>query len=206
MAGEREAHWARVYSTRAETSVSWYQDEPRVSLAMIARACSPPARIIDVGGGTSYLAERLLVQGYRVGVLDISDEPLKVVRKRLGDAAAEVECFVADATAFVSPHPWDVWHDRAVFHFLTDARDRRKYRKAILAATAPGSQLIIATFGPEGPEQCSGLPTMRYSPADLHRELGPLFELLETEWEDHHTPGGKVQQFVYTRFGRRSQV
>lgn len=203
MAGEREAHWAHVYSSNAETSVSWYQAEPRVSIEMIGRAASPPAWVIDVGGGTSYLVDFLAERGYRAGVLDISDRPLEVVRQRLGDAAAQVEWFVADATEFVSPHRWDVWHDRAVFHFLIDARDRRKYREALLAATAPGSQIIIATFGPGGPERCSGLPTMKYSPEELQRELGQEFELVDTEWEDHQTPGGKIQQFVYGRFERR---
>ena len=203
MAGEREAHWAHVYSSNAETSVSWYQAEPRVSIEMIGRAASPPAWVIDVGGGTSHLVDFLAERGYRAGVLDISDRPLEVVRQRLGGAAAQVEWFVADATEFVSPHRWDVWHDRAVFHFLIDARDRRKYREALLAATAPGSQIIIATFGPGGPERCSGLPTMKYSPEELQRELGQEFELVDTEWEDHRTPGGKIQQFVYGRFERR---
>ena len=202
MAGEKEAHWAHVYSSKAAASVSWHQDEPRVSIDMIGRASSPPSRVIDVGGGTSHLVDRLVERGYRAGVLDISDEPLKIVRERLSNAA-QVEWFVADATEFISPHQWDVWHDRAVFHFLVDAQDRQKYREALLAATAPGSHVIIATFGPEGPERCSGLPTMRYSPAGLHRELGQAFELIETEWEDHHTPGGKVQRFVYGRFERR---
>jgi SAM-dependent methyltransferase len=203
MAGEREAHWAHVYSSNAETSVSWYQAEPRVSIEMIGRAASPPARVIDVGGGTSHLVDFLAERGYRAGVLDISDRPLEIVRRRLGGAAAQVEWFVADATEFVSPHRWDVWHDRAVFHFLIDARDRRKYREALLAATASGSQVIIATFGPGGPERCSGLPTMKYSPDELQRELGQEFELVDTEWEDHKTPGGKIQQFVYGRFERR---
>jgi hypothetical protein len=170
---------------------------------MIGRASSPPGRVIDVGGGASHLVDWLVERGYRAGVLDISDEPLKIVRKRLSNAAARVEWFVADVTEFISPHEWDVWHDRAVFHFLMDAPDRQKYREALLAATAPGSHVIIATFGPEGPERCSGLPTMRYSATGLHRELGKEFELIETEWEDHHTPGGKVQQFVYGRFERR---
>jgi hypothetical protein len=206
MTGKKEAHWTQVYSSRPETSVSWYQNEPRISIDMISRGSSPPARVIDVGGGTSHLVDRLLERRYRPGVLDISGEPLKIVRERLGNAVGQVEWFVTDATEFVSPHVWEVWHDRAVFHFLTDAQDRQKYREALLAATAPGSQVIMATFGPEGPDRCSGLPTMKYSPADLERELGSEFELIETSLEDHRTPGGKAQQFVYARFARRSGV
>jgi hypothetical protein len=201
--GEKEAHWVHVYAATPEISFSWYQQEPRVSLAMIGRAFSPPASVIDVGAGASHLVDRLLERGYRVGVLDISDEPLRRVRNRLGKAGADVAWFVADVTAFVPPQCWDVWHDRAVFHFLINEQDRLHYRNALLTGTAPGSQVIIATFGPEGPERCSGLPTRRYSAADLQRELGPQFELVESEREDHRTPGGILQQFVYARFIRK---
>jgi hypothetical protein len=197
-----QEHWARVYATKAVGSVSWYQAEPALSLDMIARAAAPPARVIDVGGGTSFLVDRLLERGYQPAVLDIAAEPLDVVRKRLGPAAKEVDWFVADVTTFHSSRKWDVWHDRAVFHFLTDGQDRARYRKAVLRATEIGSSVIVATFGPDGPVRCSGLPTVRYGPEELRQELGPGFELVETANENHETPGGSTQSFIYCRFRR----
>jgi 2-polyprenyl-3-methyl-5-hydroxy-6-metoxy-1,4-benzoquinol methylase len=197
-----QEHWAAVYAKKDPHDVSWYQAEPALSLALIERAAHAPARVIDVGGGTSFLADRLLARGYHVGVLDVSERALAVVQARLDTAAQDVEWFVADATSYVSPHVWDVWHDRAVFHFLVHARDRAAYRLALTAATVPGSAVIIATFGPDGPERCSGLPIVRYSPAQLAAELGAGFEAVETAWEVHHTPAGAAQQFVYCRFVR----
>jgi 2-polyprenyl-3-methyl-5-hydroxy-6-metoxy-1,4-benzoquinol methylase len=195
-------HWSHVYSAKASDSVSWYQEDPYVSRTLIEQSASPPASVLDVGGGTSYLADRLLERGYGVGVLDISDEPLKIVRERLGAVAAQAEWFVADVTTFRSPHAWDIWHDRAVFHFLVLAEDRRAYCEALVAATEPGSTVIIATFGPAGPERCSGLPIARYSPEQLAAELGRRYELRSVEWEMHRTPTAATQQFVYCRFQR----
>lgn len=195
-------HWSGVYSTKAADSVSWFQDEPTLSLELIRQSCAPPARVIDVGGGASFLVDRLLAEGYTPAVLDISSEPLQLVQARLGAAAARVGWIVADVTKYVAPEPWDVWHDRAVFHFLTEAQDRAAYREAVLGSTGAGSTVIIATFGPEGPTRCSGLPTMRYAPAQLAAELGAGFELREHRLELHHTPSGAAQQFVYCRFVR----
>jgi hypothetical protein len=179
------------------------------SLACSARRTSPKkgvaipgARVIDVGGGASYLVDRLLEKGYRPAVLDIAVEPLDVVKNRLGSAAKHVDWLVADVTSFNPSAQWDVWHDRAVFHFLTDVRDRDLYRQSLLRATQIGSSVIVATFGPDGPDRCSGLPTVRYAPEDLHREMGSEFELLETATENHPTPGGSIQPFVYCRFLR----
>jgi hypothetical protein len=200
-AGGRE-HWAGVYSAKAADSVSWYQAEPALSLELIERAAAAPARVIDVGGGTSFLVDRLLEKGYRPAVLDIAAEPLEVVKARLGSAAKDVDWFVADVTTFNPSTTWDVWHDRAVFHFLTDGQDRSRYRQSLLRATEPGSGVIVATFGPDGPDRCSGLPTVRYAPEDLLREFGAGFELVEAATEEHQTPGGNTQAFSYCRFRR----
>jgi hypothetical protein len=200
--GRGQGHWARVYSTKAADSVSWYQAEPTLSLEMIVRAAAPPAHVIDVGGGASVLVDRLLEKGYRLAVLDIAAEPLGIAKTRLGPAAEDVDWLVADVTMFNPSRKWDVWHDRAVFHFLTDGQDRDRYRQSVLRATEMGASVIVATFGPDGPDQCSGLPTVRYAPEDLRRELGPEFELVETAREDHQTPRGSVQPFIYCRFRR----
>jgi SAM-dependent methyltransferase len=198
----RRDHWHDVHSKKAADEVSWYQAEPALSLDLIRRSAAAPARVLDVGAGTSRLVDRLLELGYRPGALDITTEPLRRVRQRLGAAAEGVEWFVADMTRFVSPHGWDVWHDRAAFHFLTDAADRSAYRDVLLRSTAPGASVIIATFGPEGPDRCSGLPTVRYSPEQLQAELGAGVVLAGTEWEQHRTPAGGRQQFIYCRFVR----
>ncbi len=153
--------------------------------------------MLDVGAGTSFLVDRLQRDGYRVGVLDVSEVPLRIVRERLGRDAEDVEWFVSDICSFESPHGWDVWHDRAVFHFLVSAEDRQAYRNALMAATRPGSSVIIATFGPAGPDHCSGLPTRRYSPEELAAELGADFAMIDAAWEDHATPSAATQQFVY---------
>ncbi|CAN5711023.1 class I SAM-dependent methyltransferase [soil metagenome] len=194
-------HWARVYSEKAVDSVSWYQAEPTLSLTMIVRAAAPPAQVIDVGGGTSFLVDRLLVKGYRPAVLDIAAEPLDVVKARLGSAAEDVDWLVADVTMFNPAKKWDVWHDRAVYHFLTDGQDRDRYRQSVLRATKIGSSVIVATFGPNGPARCSGLPTVRYAPEELRREF-PDLELMEAAEENHQTPGGSIQPFIYCRFRR----
>ena len=202
MSKESSEHWNTMYSTKPVDSVSWYQEAPAVSLELIEKSLAPPASVLDVGGGASNLADLLIERNYRVGVLDISDTALGIVRARLGARASDVTWFVANVAQFRSPETWDLWHDRAVFHFLIDAEDRTGYRTALDSATHPGSVVIIATFGPEGPERCSGLATRRYSPADLQAELGAPYELLDVEWEMHVTPGGSEQQFVYCRFRR----
>ena len=191
-----------MYTTRASDSVSWYQSVPALSMDLIARAHGPPARVLDVGGGASLLVDHLLRAGYTPGVLDIAPEPLHLVALRLGAAAGRVRFIVADVTQYVAAEPWDVWHDRAVFHFLTTPEDRAAYRATVLASTRPGGSVIVATFGPDGPQRCSGLPTMRYGPNQLAAELGPGLALREHVMELHHTPSGAEQQFVYCRFAR----
>ena len=198
----RNDHWDTVYSEKGHQSVSWFQESPDLSLAMIRRAASPPASVLDVGGGASLLADRLLEACYDVGVLDISDRPLRIVQDRLGHRQAEVEWIVADVRTFRSAKTWDVWHDRAVFHFLVTPQDRLAYLEAVRAGTRQGSTIVIATFGPNGPDRCSGLPISRYTPDQLAEELGPFYSLEEVEWEDHQTPSGATQQFVYCRFRR----
>jgi hypothetical protein len=198
----RDDHWDAVYSDKGHESVSWFQESPELSLSMIRRAASPPAAVLDVGGGASFLADHLLEAGFRVGVLDISAAPLQIVQARLGTRQAEVEWIVADIRTYRPTRAWDVWHDRAVFHFLVTPQDRAAYLDALAAGTRSGAAVVIATFGPEGPERCSGLPISRYSPEELADQLGSSFSLLETEWENHRTPFGTRQQFVYCRFQR----
>jgi len=162
------------------------------------------AGILDIGGGTSLLVDRL-VDTYpgRIGVLDISAEAIAQAQRRLGrERSDRVEWFVADVTRFESPRLWQVWHDRAVFHFLVDAEERKQYRQVLERSVSATGQVIIGTFSLSGPERCSGLPTVRYSPERLHEELGPSFELIESYPESHATPSGKVQDFVYCRFVR----
>lgn len=203
--GSRPAHWDRAYAAAMASGRSWYQAEPSLSLQLIAATgLGPEGRVLDVGGGTSYLVDRLLASGYaHVGVLDISPTAISEARDRLGADAARVEWFVADATSFDSPHPWEIWHDRATFHFLTEPADRAAYRAVLLDSLAPGGQVILATFGPSGPERCSGLPAVRYSAAALATELGGQFRLVESIEEPHTTPAGRVQDFLYCRFVRQ---
>ena len=204
----RKHHWERVYHKSAETQVSWFQSEPEVSLRLVEAASSgPEARILDAGGGTSRLVDRLLERGYHhVGVLDVSSVAIDTTKERLGERAADVEWFVDDVIGFRTPHPWDVWHDRAVFHFLASQEDRLAYRDSLLSALAPGGQLVIGTFGPEGPNRCSGLDVTRYSSERLASELGDEFELLHEELFEHSTPRSAIQQFLFCRFRRLQPV
>jgi trans-aconitate methyltransferase len=202
---DRSSHWDSVYATKGEAEVSWFQDSPTISLDLI-RAAAPDhgAAVIDVGGGASRLVDALLKHGYRdVSVLDLSANALDAARKRIGAAAATVDWIVADATTWQPAKTYDVWHDRAAFHFLTDAGDRAAYVERLRSAIAPGGQIIIATFAPDGPEKCSGLPVQRHDSASLLAELGPEFALIETRRETHHTPWDSTQAFQFSRFQRR---
>ena len=202
---DRSSHWDSVYATKGEAEVSWFQDSPTISLDLI-RAAAPDhgAAVIDVGGGASRLVDALLQDGYRdVSVLDLSANALDAARKRIGAAAATVDWIVADATTWQPAKTYDVWHDRAAFHFLTDAGDRAAYVERLRSAVAPGGQIIIATFAPDGPEKCSGLPVQRHDSASLLAELGPEFTLIETRRETHHTPWDSTQAFQFSRVQRR---
>ena len=170
---------------------------------ILAANLNPAAKIIDIGGGASTLADKLLAEGYRsLTVLDLASAALEQSKQRLGSAAKQVEWIVADITTWQPQTHYDLWHDRAVFHFLTNPDDRRAYLTTLKNALQPGATVILATFALDGPERCSGLPVQRYSSETLADELGSEFTLLETTPEDHHTPSGSVQRFVYCRFTR----
>lgn len=193
-------HWDQVYRTVAPDQMSWFQPEPAVSLELIRHVAPDPASsVIDVGGGTSALVEHLVLRGYHaLTVLDLSPTALAAARRRLGDRGTTVTWLEADVlTATLPASAYDVWHDRAVFHFLTDPEDRRRYVAQVRHALRPGGFVLVAAFGPDGPTHCSGLPVVRYSPERLHAEFGRGFELLESAQEEHHTPSGKSQQFIY---------
>lgn len=193
-------HWEKVYSTRASTEVSWFQEHATLSLKLIREASIPKsASIIDVGGGASTLVDDLLANGYEhLTILDLSGAALATAKSRLGPNADRVLWVEANVLNAVLPtHGYDVWHDRAVFHFLTSEEGRHAYVRTVLQAVKPGGLVIVATFAEDGPNKCSGLPVMRYSADELHAEFGVPFQLLCHEKESHKTPGGNEQKFVY---------
>jgi hypothetical protein len=201
---DRRAHWGGVYAAKGASEVSWFEHTPGVSLALIEQAGTRREHpVIDVGGGASHLVDALLERGFSdISVLDISGEALAKSRARLGEGAGRVRWIEADIVAWQPGQQYRLWHDRAVFHFLTDARDRRAYVQALLAALPVGGQAIIATFAPDGPERCSGLPVVRYDAAALGRALGDSLELQETRPHLHRTPWGSTQSFQFSRFRR----
>lgn len=192
-------HWESVYRKRDPAEVSWFQAEATLSLALIHEAAPASAAVLDVGGGSSTLVDGLLAAGYhRITVLDISSAALDHARRRLGAAAHEVSWIVADIlTAVLPDHAIDVWHDRAVFHFLTEAADREHYVSQVKSAMRTGGIVIVATFADNGPTRCSGLPVARYSADELHGQFGRDFQLIESRREEHVTPQGVMQAFVY---------
>lgn len=205
MKTDATTHWNSVYRTKRADEVSWFQRDPALSRTLIGRAVPDrSARIIDVGGGASSLVDVLLADGYTaVTVLDIAASALDQARARLGGTARLANWLVADVLSADLPDGgFDLWHDRAVFHFMTDARARTVYVAQMHRALGPGGHVVIATFAEDGPTSCSGLPVARYSEADLARELGEHFELRDSAREQHTTPGGKRQSFVYARFRR----
>ena len=196
----KKSHWENVYQTKAINEVSWYRDHLENSLQMIGNTgVDKTAAIIDVGGGTSTLVDDLLADGYgNVAVLDISSRAIAESQKRLEHAAERVDWIVADITqADLPENYYDVWHDRAVFHFLTDAEDRRKYVQIAMRSLKVGGHIIVASFGLEGPRKCSGLDVVRYSPESMHGEFGDQFRLVRSVKESHETPFGTTQEFVY---------
>ncbi len=197
---QAKSHWEGIYSTKLETNVSWFQEHSLVSLDLIGHTgVAKAGAIIDVGGGASRLVDDLLARGYHdLTVLDISASALSVAKQRLGTRAHEVNWIEADITSTaLPPRRFDLWHDRAVFHFLTDENDRERYVQAVRKSVRSGGHVIVASFGPNGPQQCSGLPVVRYDAGHLHDEFGAGFELVEHTSEDHHTPFGTTQQFIY---------
>lgn len=195
-----KTHWEHIYTTKAPDQVSWYRPHLETSLSLIERAVTDRnTSIIDVGGGESTLVDDLLQQGFRnITVLDVSKSAIEVNRARLGDTANGVRWLTADITsAELEPNAYDVWHDRAVFHFLTAPEQRVAYVRQVIRAVKPGGHVIVSTFGPEGPTKCSGLDVVRYDAQSLHGEFGARFRLVESSKEMHHTPFGTTQQFLY---------
>ncbi|MBS0436127.1 MAG: class I SAM-dependent methyltransferase [Proteobacteria bacterium] len=197
---QSKAHWEQVYTSQPATGVSWFQEHAQRSVQLIRRTgIAHDAPIIDVGGGASTLVDDLLAADHSaLTVLDLSEAALNAARQRLGERARHVDWRLGDITQVELPrHAYALWHDRAVFHFLTTREEREAYVAAVLHAVKPGGHVIVATFAEDGPLKCSGLPVMRYSADGLHAEFGAPFALLQQEGEEHHTPRGTVQKFIY---------
>jgi SAM-dependent methyltransferase len=202
---ERQSHWQNVYQTKGERDVSWFQEVPTISLDLIrATGVGPNASIIDIGGGASRLVDALIAESFHsLSVLDVSEKALATSRERLGPKAANVAWIAADITEWQPGKRYDLWHDRAAFHFLTAPADRTAYAACVRTAVGPGGHVVIGTFAPDGPERCSGLPVIRHYAGSIGEMLGPSFKLIESRRHDHLTPGGTTQRFQFGRFRRR---
>ena len=200
----RQAHWENVYTKKGENEVSWFQENPAPSLELIEQVgATHSTAIIDVGGGASRLVDNLIEMGFGdVTVLDLSGTALDAAKARLGDRAARVHWIVADATIWEPVKTYDIWHDRAAFHFLTEESDRSAYVTRLQRGLRIGGHAIIATFAMDGPEKCSGLAVVRYDSASLGRTLGPIFQLVGTLRHQHATPWGSQQVFQFSVFRR----
>jgi SAM-dependent methyltransferase len=201
---DRSEHWEGVYRTKGEREVSWFQETPSVSLELIRSAgATLNSSIVDIGGGASRLVDALVDGGYEaLTVLDLSESALAAAKARLGASAAQVTWIVADVVGWRPHQRYDIWHDRAAFHFLTDAADRAAYAACLREALRPGGHAIIATFALDGPERCSGLPVVRYDATSLGEVLSDAFCLVETRRHDHRTPMGSTQRFQFSLFRR----
>ncbi len=199
---DRKTYWRNVYQEKSPLKVSWYQKEAKISLELIRRTeVTNNEGIIDVGGGASVLVDNLQKESFtNLAVLDISENALATAKKRLGDSAKSIEWLVADITQFDAAHKFSLWHDRAVFHFLTDHSDRKNYVKTLKNSLRPEGHLIIATFAIGGPDKCSGLEIVQYDSEKMIAELGEDFELVEERNEVHITPSNKEQKFIFFRF------
>ena len=202
-----KSHWEKIYGTKKSTQVSWYQRNPAVSLGLIAlTGISRTGQIIDVGGGASVLVDKLLNQRFEnVTVLDISANAIGHAQKRLGLQAQKIHWIESDILDCDLPSSYDVWHDRAVFHFLTSTRDRKKYVEAMIKAVSADGHVIIGTFSLDGPSRCSGLLVQPYSPETLQREIGPSFSLVKSINEIHITPARTQQKFIYSYFKKEAK-
>lgn len=197
---DKKDHWEKVYGTKSPDAVSWFAPHLETSLNLIHEATQDKsASIIDIGGGEATLVDDLLAEGFTdLSVLDISQRAIDVARGRIGKHADQVHWYCADITQATLPQNYfDVWHDRAVFHFLTDAAQREIYVEQVMRSVKHGGHVIISTFGPEGPEKCSGLDVVRYDSERLHGQFGKTFRLLNSTTEIHKTPMGTTQQFLY---------
>jgi trans-aconitate methyltransferase len=200
---DRQAHWQSIFATKAERERSWFQDDAQPSLALIAEIASSSSSVIDVGGGGSRLADALLEQGFTdLTILDLSSAALAAAKERIGQEAERVQWIVADITAWEPSRAYDVWHDRATFHFMVAEPDRAAYLSRLARALKPGGHAIIATFAPDGPERCSGLPVRRYDDDTLAQTLGAGFQLISSRREEHVTPWGAEQPFQFSVFRR----
>jgi Methyltransferase domain len=202
---DRQQHWEEVYRQKPDDSLSWFQPQPEISLELIhATGLPKTAALIDMGSGVSRLVDHLLAEGFTdLTLLDIAEPALQKTRMRLGETGGPVHWIASDVTRWKPERKYRLWHDRAVFHFLTDATERAAYRKNLEAALANGGTAIIASFDLDGPERCSGLPVQRYSPETLSAELGTKFHLTAHRHEAHHTPTDRIQQFQYAVFEYR---
>jgi len=201
---ERLAHWQQVYQTKTDRETSWYQDEPAPSIELVREFAPPEARIVDIGGGSSVLAGRLSAQGFNVTVVDISQAALDRAMARIGELAERVRWIAADVTEIDDLGEFDLWHDRAVFHFLTEADDRKKYAALAGRSVIAGGHLVIGTFALDGPEKCSGLPVARYDEQKLAQIFNPAFTLVRSFHDTHMTPWGKPQAFFFAVMRRTS--
>jgi SAM-dependent methyltransferase len=200
---DARSHWEQVYATKDREQVSWFRPHLERSLELIERAAPDrAASILDVGAGESTLLDDLLALGYRkVTVLEISPTAMEALKERVGQAGRAIQWICGDVTEAVLPETsFDLWHDRALFHFLTEAEQRRAYVKRVKRALKPGGSLIVSTFGPSGPERCSGLAAMRYDASSMGSEFGDRFRLVESSLDLHETPSGAVQQFLTCRY------
>ena len=198
---DRHEHWNSIYQTKAVTDVSWFESDPQISVELISTTSSSHDRVIDVGGGASRLVDRLVATGFEsVTVLDISEIALEHAKARLGAQAAQVHWIVGDICQITELPPCDIWHDRAVFHFLTEPHDRRKYVELVTRTVRIGGHVIIGTFAVDGPLKCSGLEVCRYNAGTLSRELGSRFKLVQERSHTHLTPTNKPQQFFFGLF------
>ena len=202
----RKDHWENIYKTKSPADVSWYQPKPDISINLIEKyAPSKISPLIDVGGGASTLPDHLLQQGYKnISVLDLSSNALEHSKKRLGNNANSITWVVSDVTTFSSTKPYSLWHDRAVFHFLTDETDRKKYAAILNQSVNIGSYIIIAAFAIGGPTKCSGLEIVQYDETKLKKQLGEHFAFVEKVIEKHITPSGNEQAFGYYVFKKIS--
>ena len=200
----RQAHWQRVYEERGENQVSWFQDRPNISLELIEAVCGDPgSAIVDIGGGASRLVDALVEQGYRdLTVLDVSESAVSIAKMRLGERAGMVKWIVGDVTRWEPTGCYDLWHDRAAFHFLTEASDQTGYIDRLTKAVRPEGHAIFGTFALDGPERCSGLPVVRYDATQLSATLTPAFALVDMRRDDHKTPWGAIQHFQFSVFRR----
>ncbi len=199
-----QSHWDKAWGGADPQAKSWFQDAPALSLRLIDDcAIARGEAIIDVGGGASLLVDALMARKFQnISVLDISKAALQSAQARLADRADYIKWLCADATDWTPAHPFRLWHDRAVFHFLTDEADQARYRAIAEEAILPGGYLVMATFALDGPQKCSNLPVVRYDAQSMAATLGPAFKLVDEAREDHTTPGGMVQEFQYCRFLR----